>query len=193
MGGLIFIAVIISWLWFCVWLARKVVSWIPIESGGLKGLIGLLTFAVLLPLPLIDEIIGKFQFDKLCREEAGVKVYGKLELGPEFFCSDGTPNLFVTCSKGDRRLNELIKAVVEFSDTKFKKINSTSDISRGNYRIIDKRSGEVLAEFTGYNNGGGWLAIDHHPWLTKPECYPPETVVDILRRIVIQTNKESRK
>jgi hypothetical protein len=34
----------------------------------------LLFFLALIPLPLIDEIVGKRQFEKLCRENAGIHV-----------------------------------------------------------------------------------------------------------------------
>jgi hypothetical protein len=90
MSGLIFFAVVAGWTWLCVWVARKVGKrWFSYRPTWIRFAIGVLTFAVLLPLPLIDEIIGKLHFDRLCREEAGVKVYGKLTLGPEFFDANG--------------------------------------------------------------------------------------------------------
>ena len=183
MGGLIFIAVIISWLWFCVWLARKVVSWIPIESGGLKGLIGLLTFAVLLPLPLIDEIIGKFQFDKLCREEAGVKVYGKLKLGAEFFNADGTPN-FINPNTG--HLSEEISPYIEFVWPPPQKIPSIAELTKMRVQVRDRGNGKILAENIAFGMYGGWLSFNHQSWLGTRCINGNERLDEILKRVITQ-------
>ena len=36
MSGILVIAVVGAWLWFCVWLARKVASWMPNEQPRSK-------------------------------------------------------------------------------------------------------------------------------------------------------------
>ena len=183
MGGLIFIAVIIAWLWFCVWLARKVVSWIPIKSGGLKGLIGLLTFAILLPLPLIDEIIGKEHRDRLCRNEAGLKIYEKLKLDPEYFNPDGTTNLVGKVNIDDKRLDPLIDIVY----LPLEKIPSIARLTKQRMQIIDRKNNRVLAEQTGFNLEGGMLAYDRQPWLSKVGCIQQRQLInEIIRQIITQ-------
>ena len=42
--------------------------------GGWRIPVGLLVFAVLLPLPLTDEIVGGRQFEQLCRENSTIQV-----------------------------------------------------------------------------------------------------------------------
>ena len=185
MGGLIFIAVIIAWLWFCVWLARKVVSWIPIKSGGLKGLIGLLAFAILLPLPLIDEIIGKIQFDKLCREEAGVKIYGKLKLGPEFFNPDGTPN-FIDPSSGN--INDRIEGYLEFINPPGLDVSSIARLGKKKYLIKSRKSGQILLEQTSFGMHGGWLAYDNRSWLWNSSCLGTIQRLDQLIKLIVNQN-----
>jgi hypothetical protein len=179
MGGLLFIAVIIAWFCFCVWLARKVARWIPIESMITKAVSSVLAFGLFFPLPLIDEIIGKFQFDKLCREEAGVKIYGKLELGPEFFNADGTPNFFPSSGEIDDRM----KRIIEFTELPIENITDTIEIHRYVRPIKERKNGAVLATLTSFSTSGGWLSYDHRPWLIRPQCYPEESILDVLQKI----------
>ncbi len=186
MGGLIFIAVVIIWFSVSLFLARKIACGPPIKSSIAKGIIGVIAFALIFPLPLIDEIIGKIQFDKLCREEAGVKIFGKLELGPEFFNADGTPNFEV--SRGE--LDERVKQIAEVDTFKHERITSPVDLNRGTFLIVDKRTGQELIRTTGFNNRGGWLAFDHSSWLTSGPCYPQVSQIDLLKSISVQKTKE---
>ena len=72
MAGLILLGVIGLWIWgvfkFSRWVGRQVVG------GRWRWPITALVFAALLPLPVIDEIVGGVQFRKLCRERAVLKV-----------------------------------------------------------------------------------------------------------------------
>ena len=190
MGGLILIAVVIGWLFFCVWLARKVVSWIPIKSGGLKGLIGLLTFAILLPLPLIDEIIGKIQFDKLCREEAGVKIYGKLKLGPEFFNADGTPN-FVNKKTNLIFPDKVMDPYVEFVTMPVERLASPAKLYKMRLQIRSREDGKLLAEKTAFGMYGGRLSYDNNSWLPGPICQKgSERFGEIFNQLVTQEQRK---
>lgn len=183
MGGLLFIAVIIAWFGFCAWLARKIARWIPIESTLAKSVIGVLAFSLFFPLPLIDEIIGKFQFDKLCREEAGVKIFGKLELGPEFFNADGTPNFFTGNNWFgiDKRMNEIVALETAPSE----KFESLVRLDKTRLLIKSRLNNSNLAMITSFVNGGGWLSYDHQPWIGRSECYSVETPRDALKKIIV--------
>lgn len=68
MTGLLLIGVAIIWVWFSWFISRWAVR--SIKSRGLKTLIGVAIFAVLLIAPLGDEIVGKHQFEALCRQYA---------------------------------------------------------------------------------------------------------------------------
>ena len=167
MGGLLFLAVIIGWFCFCVWLARKIARWIPIESTITKAVISVLVFTLFVPLPLIDEIVGKIQFDRLCRKEAGVKIYGKLELGPEFFNTDGSTNLINKMGNlDDERFNSLFKIINKPSE----KVSKVADITKGGLIIESVTDKRKLLDETEFGFHGGWLAYDRNPWLFETGC-----------------------
>jgi hypothetical protein len=65
MSGLILLAVVIPLVWGLVWLARSIAS--KAEKPLTRAAIKWSVLLVLLTLPFIDEIIGKFQFEALCR------------------------------------------------------------------------------------------------------------------------------
>lgn len=64
MSGLLLLAVGALWLWCIKWLIGKLGQrfperpWRPLAQG--------IVFALLLPLPLMDEIVGGWQFNRLC-------------------------------------------------------------------------------------------------------------------------------
>jgi hypothetical protein len=68
MSGLIFLAIVGLWVWLAFKLSRFISSRL-VQGRWAKPLTALL-FLVLLPLPVIDEIIGGFQFRALCDKDA---------------------------------------------------------------------------------------------------------------------------
>ena len=72
MSGILLIAVAITWL--CV--ALVLASWAArrLRSPIVKMLGGIVILLAVLVAPLIDELIGKRQFDALCRERAVLKI-----------------------------------------------------------------------------------------------------------------------
>ena len=184
MGGLILIAVV--FIWFCVtlWLARKITGWLPIRSTIKKMVVSVSAFALIFPLPLIDEIIGKIQFDKLCREEAGVKIFGKLELGPEFFNADGTPN-FIDPASGN--ISERIDPYIKFVREPSQYIPSIAKLTRGRFAIHRRADGKILLERIDFGIDGGWLAYDNRSWLWKSGCPQNKQGRDqLLTQIIVQ-------
>ena len=187
MGGLIFFAVIIGWFCFCVWLARKIARWIPIKSTITKALVSVAAFALIFPLPVIDEIIGNFQVDKLCREEAGVKIYGKLELGPEFFNADGTAN-FINPVNGN--ISERMEPYIEIDWDYSEDISSPAKLSKGRLIIKSKVDNKVLLERIGFGIDGGRI-IPYRPRLFLSKCPGNGQRRDeLLRQVIIQKIKE---
>ena len=72
MTGLLLIAVLLIWLAACVWLTQKIGN--LLQNRSWRAVVKFALFAVLLPLPLIDEIIAKPQFEALCKEKAVIVV-----------------------------------------------------------------------------------------------------------------------
>lgn len=64
MSGLLFFAVVALWFIASIWFANKMGNLLPNRSW--RPFAKLIIFALLLPLPLIDEIVGGRQFAHLC-------------------------------------------------------------------------------------------------------------------------------
>ena len=68
MTGLLLIGVLIAWIAIAFALAGAFTR--GIKAGLRRAAVGVVVFALLLPLPVVDEIIGGFQLRALCRAGA---------------------------------------------------------------------------------------------------------------------------
>lgn len=75
MTGLVILVGSFVWLTVAIALCLKIPRWLG--AGKFRTLFSLLLFPVLLALPLADELLGAWQFHRLCAKEAVVSV------GPE--------------------------------------------------------------------------------------------------------------
>ena len=128
MSGLILLAVVIPLVCGLVWLATSIAS--KVEKPLLRAAIKWSVLLVLLTLPLIDEIIGKYQFEVLCRangiESADVsRARGKR----------------VKLEIGERRLLEGTVMPIKVEDWTYR----------------DPDTGEILFQHKDYFALGGWL------------------------------------
>ncbi len=78
MGGILLPGVVIGWTLISLWASHQLGRWLT-RSGkprewtrGLRLEAQALALGVLLPLPLIDELLAKPQFDALCRDQAAI-------------------------------------------------------------------------------------------------------------------------
>lgn len=85
MSGLYLLLIGALWLGIAITL----VSWLTsrIKNAPLRLLVVLVAVAVLLPLPLIDEFVGKRQFEQLCRDNATIKVDRAKAVGKTVYLS----------------------------------------------------------------------------------------------------------
>ena len=65
MIGLLFLATVAVWLWACIWLSGKVGNNLAKPSRRIAA--RLVALAILISLPFVDEVIGKRQFEALCK------------------------------------------------------------------------------------------------------------------------------
>ena len=72
MTGLLLIAAAVIWLAICVWLIRAIGKFMP--KKWWSAVVKLSVIALLLLLPLIDEIVGARQFAELCKRHDAVQV-----------------------------------------------------------------------------------------------------------------------
>ena len=70
MIGLLFLVGIGLWLAVAIILSRKIPRWLGVTRHG--AVISVVLFPVLLVAPVADEIIGRWQFNRLCEREAVV-------------------------------------------------------------------------------------------------------------------------
>lgn len=85
LGLMLWIAVsgILAWLAARVLAARTSKLWV-------RWLLTMLVLPFVFIAPLADEIIGKFQFDRLCEEAKEVKIHATHPVGEELYMPDGT-------------------------------------------------------------------------------------------------------
>ena len=73
MMGLLALFVIGQWIALVFWLSKAMVTRL-FEDPMWRYIAGLLIFSVIFPLPILDEIIGGWQFKKLCQENSTIQV-----------------------------------------------------------------------------------------------------------------------
>lgn len=73
MAGLIVIGIAAVWLFISAEIARRASSWCPVRQAS--GIVGVVAFVCAVALPFADEIIGRWQFQRVCSSEAVVWVH----------------------------------------------------------------------------------------------------------------------
>lgn len=86
MSGILLLFVAALWLIASYFLARFMARLLP--PTGWRVVVGALLFLALLPLPLIDEIVGARQFEKLCKENSTIKVDRAKAAGRTVYLAD---------------------------------------------------------------------------------------------------------
>jgi hypothetical protein len=130
MTGLLLIAIAMGWFWVvmevCGWVGRRVKSkWVTPATA--------LTFLILVPLPVIDEIVGGLQFSALCEKNAVLWVDAGNAKGK-------TVRLEITPKGGDEKIEGTALRILR---------------SHYSYRVVD--SNEEIARYETYTVRGGWL------------------------------------
>jgi hypothetical protein len=72
MTGIYLFFVAAIWLAIVIWLSKVSTEKLPKPTWRIP--VSVVVFAVLLPLPLIDEIVGGRQFEQLCKENSTIQV-----------------------------------------------------------------------------------------------------------------------
>ncbi len=82
-------AVLLAWVVLCAWTAHKVGA--LFTDSTLRIELKALVFVALLPLPVIDELIAKPQFDQLCAQRAVPAVHAAELRGPPVYLTEIPP------------------------------------------------------------------------------------------------------
>lgn len=133
------------------WMQRAALDTAP---PGMRQILQVLVLAVLLPLPLLDELVAQSQFETLCRDRP-VQVDVQTQWG-----RPSVADLLEDVSAAEP-VGGLLVAV-----------------SRREHRYFDRATREVRVSFSTYEAQGGKLArMSGHssPILFEGHCGPPDT------------------
>ena len=143
MAGLIFLAALVIALCLCFWLSKTIGNLIP--NATLRSIVQVGLFVALLAAPFVDELIGKRQFEALCK-------------------ANGIESADVSRARGRRVKLE----VGESQPIKGTIVPGT--VTDMFYKSADNN--EILIQHKQYGADGGWLMRytplsmgSHHPML----------------------------
>ena len=164
MTGILLIGVAGLWLWFAIWFGRKVGSLLSKKPWRVVAQFGII--ALLLPLPLVDEIVGGWQFARLCKQHDTIQVdRDKVR---------GTTIYFVPTES------------IELKDTWI-------PVRHQVWPHIDKTTGAIAMKYDSFHATGGWLiralriSEGNAPLLFRDSCYPTENPVELMKSLNVTT------
>ena len=124
----------------------------------LRGFYALAAFALIVPLPFVDEIVGKYQFRALCDEGTaprydemkarGRSVYMRQVPYPTF------PHLHTTPSRVVPAWIPITEKAIDW---------------------MDKQTNEVVVSYKAYEASGGWVMRTLWPEKTGPLMFDPDS------------------
>ena len=166
--------VLLAWIAFSIWLAARVTR--VVRQGASKALIFLVLAPVLSALPLADEIIGKFQFDRLCEEAKDVKIFATKPVGEELYYPDGRWRLGSVPRLPFEEFNRtraIYESIVRSELKQTQVLGYAIPISVVETRIFDREAGQLLATYRIYGTRGGWLSRgSEKPIIVRDQCLP---------------------
>ncbi|WP_147435845.1 hypothetical protein [Sulfurisoma sediminicola] len=153
-----------------------------------------MTTAILFPVvfiaPLADEIVGKYQFERLCEEAKEVKIYGTIPVGEELYTHEGKWRSSDT-GDNDFQLQEFRESLVLWdSGGPFpKEISAAIPIRMYQTKLYERKTKRLLAEWKQFNTPGGWLSQwipgGQATFLTTGECMPEIVQQSKLQKILL--------
>lgn len=139
--------------------------------------VGVVLLPIVFLLPLSDEIIGTYQFERLCDEAKEVKIYGSILVGQDLYTTGGQWRLSVV-DKDWRKLNAAVEGYLRWEPTRLPVIPAAIEIRGTVERVYEAKTGRLLAEWRQYATSGGWLskfgAIGEGRLLGREQCVPKE-------------------
>jgi hypothetical protein len=164
MSGLLLFAVVALWWFVLRWVVKRIGNRLPNRPWRL--VITLAIFTLLLPLPVIDEIVGGWQFSRLCNQ------HDKIQVDREKV--RGTTIYFVPT-----RSVELMGMWVP--------------VRRQAWTFVDKGMGAVVMQYDSFHANGGWLirtlriSEGNVPLLFRDSCFPKENPVALTKSLNVTT------
>lgn len=171
-------------LWFvlyvalCIALARWLARAVTQAAWARWAMIAALLPLFLL-LPLADEIVGYFQFERLCEQAREVRVHATMPVGEDLYTPQGKWRMDLAEGDADERFRIRFRAQ-QALDTHIRAENralpatgSAIEIRGREIRMFDVRTSRLLAEWRQFSTSGGWLSRHFEkPLLVRPQCVP---------------------
>jgi len=177
--------VLLAWIVCSIWFAARIAR--VARYGALKALIFIVLASVFAVLPLVDEIIGKIQFDRLCKEAEEVKIYGTIPVGTDLYYSDGRWRLGGNIAlpfEEFKQVRATYDSLVVWESAQVARESEAIPIAESETRIVNRKTIMLLASFRSYSTRGGWLSRNFEkPALVRDQCLPP-TFRNIDQRIL---------
>jgi len=163
---------ILAWTVFSVWLAFRLARFVSQRS--LKVLIIVLAAPLLSAAPLADEIIGKVQFDRLCNAAEEVQIYSTTPVGTDLYYPDGRWRLDGALSFDEfKKIRAVYDSLVEWKSAQIARNSEIISISESETKIVNRKTGQLLASFHSFGTPGGWLSrYFEKPTLVRDQCLP---------------------
>lgn len=176
MISLIALPIMVGWLALSIFIARWIGKKIP--KTHFRIAITLPIALLLFAAPLADEIIGKFQFDKLCKEAEEVKIYGTIPVGEDFYYRDGR---WRRASSGpllsleeSNQIEKRYKSLVREESIGPTEVSATIPIRYYEHHLFNRNTEQLLTSFRIYGTSGGWISRNFEkPVFVRDVCWPP--------------------
>lgn len=163
---------ILVWVAVVVFVAR--LATVRVKNPLLRAMLVVFAVPLSFALALADEIVGKFQFDRLCEGAKEVKIHATHPVGEELYTPEGKWRVGNTLEERNR-LSANLESLLRWDSgpSTPEVIPGAIPIRRYHTKIYDRTDGRLLAEFVGYGTSGGWLGRSlGGPVLTNSACSP---------------------
>lgn len=163
------------------WATVRAVGWVVdvcVFPPPTKRILQVLCALIFLLTPTWDIIPSRMYFQRLCEEEAGVKVLKRVTVDRSYFRSDGRPD--------DRKLLDRYAQSSNWT----RDISTWAHVTKIVGTIQDKQTGESLGTATDFVYYGGWIAarIDPMSSITCPQ-YPNHGIHTAIWQEIFQSEQ----
>lgn len=176
MFGLIALMLIFGWLIASIAIARGVGKLLPLAS--IRFLVTALLAPTLFVLPFADELVGKFQFDRLCEEAKEISIHGTIPMGVELYRPGGewrSSDRDISLQEV-QRIDAVTEALVRWDHGEAAVVPGWIPVITYETKIFDRRDGRLLASYRFFSTPGGWIGRRlEKPLVVRNQCSPEKS------------------